>query len=103
MLSIDARAYSMRLCLHNRQDEACIKILTRIKVAVKPGYSRLVIHEQVVPDHGPHPWAAVSDMNLKGANASFERTTEQWSELFKAAGPEMAFLNHGRQSPPTLV
>lgn len=88
MLSIDARAYYMRLCLHNWQDKDCITILTRIKEAMKPGYSRLIIHEQVMPDHGPHPWAAVSDINQMGANASFERTKEQWSALLEAAGLE---------------
>lgn len=78
----------MRLCLHNWQDKDCITILTRIKEAMKPGYSRLIIHEQVMPDHGPHPWAAVSDINQMGANASFERTKEQWSALLEAAGLE---------------
>ena len=55
---------------------------------MKPRYSRLIIHEQVMPDHGPHPWAAVADINQMGADASFERTKEQWSALLKAAGLE---------------
>ena len=88
MLSIDARAYYMRLCLHNWQDKECIVILTRTREAMKPGYSRLIIHEQVMPEHGPRPWAAVSDINQKGASASFERTKAQWSALLKAAGLE---------------
>ena len=88
MLSIDARAYYMRLCLHNWQDKECIAILKRIKEFVRPGYSRLIIHEQVMPEHGPHPWAAVSDIDQMGASASFERTKEQWSALLIAAGLE---------------
>ena len=37
-------------------------------------------------EHGPHPWAAVSNINQMGASASFERTKEQWSALLRAAG-----------------
>ena len=77
-------------------------ILTRIKEAMKPGYSRLIIHEQIMPDHGPHPWAAVSDINQMGANASFERTKEQWSALLKAAGLEEPKF-HLPKSPSAAV
>ena len=55
---------------------------------MRPGYSRLIIHEQVIPEHGPHPWASVSDINQMWATASFGRTKEQWSALLKAAGLE---------------
>ena len=41
-----------------------------------------------MPDHGPHPWAAVAEINQMGAAASSERTKEQWSALLKAAGLE---------------
>ena len=75
----------MRLCLHNWQDKECTTILTRIKEAMKPGYSHLIIHEQASPDHGPHPWAAVSDISQIGATASLKRTIEQWSALLEAA------------------
>ena len=55
---------------------------------MKPGYSRLIIHEQVMPDRGRHPWAPVSDINQMGANASFERTKEEWAALLKEVGLE---------------
>lgn len=55
---------------------------------MKPGYSPPIIHGEVMPEHGPHPWAAVSDINQMGASASFERTKEQWSALLRAAGLE---------------
>ena len=88
MLMIDARSYYMRLCLHDFRDEDCVKILTRIREAMKPGYSRLIIHESVIPDRGPHPWAAAADINKMGATASFERTREQWAALLRRAGLE---------------
>ena len=53
---------------------------------MKPGYSRLIIHEQVMPEHGTHPWAAVSDINQMGACASGERTEREWGELLEKAG-----------------
>ena len=85
---LEARAYYIRLCLHNWQDKECIAILTRIRKAMKPKYSRLIIHEQVMPDHGTHPWASVSDINQMGATASFERTKGDWAALLKEVGLE---------------
>ena len=57
---------------------------------MKPGYSRLLIHEQVVPERGGvrNPWAAVSDINQMGACASHERTEKQWAALLAEAGFE---------------
>ena len=55
---------------------------------MKPGYSRLIIHEQVMPEYGSHPWAAVSDINQMGACASGERTENEWGKLLEKAGLE---------------
>ena len=80
----------MRLCLHNWQDKECIAILKQLFEAMKPDHSRLLIHEQVVPERGGvhNPWAAVSDINQMGACASHERTEKQWTNLLSRAGFE---------------
>lgn len=43
---------------------------------MEPGYSRLLIHEQVMPDRGPHSWAAVSDNNQMGATGIIRTDTK---------------------------
>ncbi|KAL8741706.1 MAG: hypothetical protein Q9190_005720 [Brigantiaea leucoxantha] len=96
-----ARAYYMRLCLHNWRDEPTRQILVRIREAMKPEYSRLLIHEMVIPalgsgsndgatggGHRRNVWAAVSDINQMGACASFERTEAEWAELLGEVGLE---------------
>ncbi|KAJ5488051.1 O-methyltransferase family 2 [Penicillium expansum] len=39
---------------HNWSDDVCEIILARVKEAMKPGYSRLLINENVVPNTGVH-------------------------------------------------
>ena len=54
---------------------------------MKPGYSRLIIHEQVMLQRGSfHIWAAVSDISQMGACASKERTEREWGEVLMKAG-----------------
>lgn len=53
---------------------------------MKPGYSRLIIHEQVIQNNNPHPWATVCDLSQMGACASFQRTEEEWTDLLVRCG-----------------
>ncbi|KAK8038298.1 hypothetical protein PG994_015065 [Apiospora phragmitis] len=46
------RAYYMHFVLHDWPDETCIRIVNRLKAAMRPGYSRLLVHEHVIPETG---------------------------------------------------
>ena len=59
-----ARCYYIRQCLHNWPDAACITILNRLKEAARPGYSRILIHEIIVPETGSGPWIVSQDFNM---------------------------------------
>ncbi|KAF2462585.1 putative Sterigmatocystin 8-O-methyltransferase [Lindgomyces ingoldianus] len=59
-----AKAYYIRQCLHDWPDEACVKILSMLRPSLKPGYSKLLIHELIVPDTSASTWAAVQDINM---------------------------------------
>lgn len=51
-----------------------------------PGYSKLLINENVVPDTGAH-WQATSlDLVMMIDLAAKERTGQQWHQLIKPAG-----------------
>lgn len=45
-----ARAYYIRQCLHNWPTDQCLTILTELRKAMKRGYSKLFVHELIVPD-----------------------------------------------------
>ena len=47
-----AKAYYMHSVLHEWTDDNAHRILTHLKEALKPGYSKFLINENVVADQG---------------------------------------------------
>ncbi|KAF2828188.1 S-adenosyl-L-methionine-dependent methyltransferase [Ophiobolus disseminans] len=81
-----ARAYYMHLVLHDWDDASCRKILTNLHDAMKPGYSKLLINENVLKDVGA-PWQQTSlDWTMMAMLVNRERTESQWRELFESVG-----------------
>ncbi|KAI0514347.1 putative O-methyltransferase [Xylaria bambusicola] len=81
-----ARAYFYHHILHDWSDSNCLDILKRVKKAMTPGYSRLLIHEMIIPEEGASAFHAVLDMTMMAFNAAMERTERQWIELMERAG-----------------
>lgn len=52
----------MKGCLHNWSDAQCIEILHNIRPAMRPGYSKLLINETVVPDFRPSAQSTALDL-----------------------------------------
>jgi hypothetical protein len=53
---------------------------------MKPGYSKLLLHEMIVSDQGAPLFYAQLDMTMMAFNAGMERTAEQWKILIEQAG-----------------
>ncbi|KAJ4160377.1 hypothetical protein NW754_003502 [Fusarium falciforme] len=81
-----ARAYYMHSVLHDWSDETCTKILKRAMGAMKPGYSKLLINENVIPNTGAQWEATALDVMMLTLLASRERTQENWENLLGNAG-----------------
>ncbi|KAI1392403.1 putative O-methyltransferase [Hypoxylon trugodes] len=86
-----ARCYFYHHILHNWSDEPCLKILHRVKTAMKPGYSKLLLYERIVPEQGAPADHSRSDVVMMTITAGMERTDSQWRELLEKAG--FAILN----------
>ncbi|KAK1966029.1 O-methyltransferase [Colletotrichum sublineola] len=85
----DARAYYMHHILHDWPDKQARRILEMQKTAMKPGYSRILIHDIVMSgDNGAptHPHAAVADVCMMAFASARERTEEEWEDLVASAG-----------------
>ncbi|KAK1979589.1 O-methyltransferase [Colletotrichum cereale] len=83
----NARAYYLHHILHDWPDKQARKILEMQKTAMKPGYSRILIHDHVMSDDGPvHPHVAVSDVLMMAFGAAKERTEKEWDALMASAG-----------------
>ncbi|KAJ5385475.1 Winged helix-turn-helix transcription repressor DNA-binding [Penicillium concentricum] len=78
-----ARAYYIHSTLHNWSDDVCEIVLKRVKEAMKPGYSRLLINENVVPDIGAHWETTGLDMMMLTLFSGEERTSTAWYDLIE--------------------
>ncbi|KAL1855243.1 hypothetical protein VTK73DRAFT_8590 [Phialemonium thermophilum] len=78
-----ARAYYMHSVLHDWPDDTCTKILDRIKEAMKPGYSRLLINENVIPAEKAQWEATALDIMMLTLLSSRERTEADWRHLLE--------------------
>ena len=76
----------MHTTLHDWNDEKGILILEALVPAFKPGYSKLLIHEQIVPDVGASWKITAHDLIMMGNFASHERSYAQWKTLLESAG-----------------
>ena len=81
-----ARAYYMHSVLHDWPDDKCHEILTRTKDAMKPGYSKLLINENVIMSTGASWKVTGLDLTLFAIMGARERSEEDWRRLIVAAG-----------------
>ncbi len=77
----------MHSTLHDWSDTKCVEILARVKEAMTPGYSRLLINENVIPLRNAQWEATALDMMMMMLLSSCERTEAGWRDLLeKQAG-----------------
>jgi hypothetical protein len=72
--------------LHDWSDEPARQILQMLRGALKPGYSRLLIHDHVVPETSAHPHATAYDLTMMVLVAGQERTETEWRILLESVG-----------------
>ncbi|KAK1777700.1 S-adenosyl-L-methionine-dependent methyltransferase [Copromyces sp. CBS 386.78] len=81
-----ARAYFMHSILHDWPDDVCQKVLARLAEAMKPGYSKLLIFECVIPRTGAYWESTAGDMLMMTQLSACERTEDQWHKLIEGSG-----------------
>ena len=81
-----ARVYYLRSILHDWPDDKCKLILKHLASAMKPGYSKILINELILPDQGCGIIPAQLDMTMMVCLGAMERSEKQWHELVGSAG-----------------
>ncbi|KAI0418935.1 S-adenosyl-L-methionine-dependent methyltransferase [Xylaria grammica] len=81
-----ARCYYFRSILHNWPDADCIRILKNVATAMKPGYSKLLMSEFVLPASNAPLYPAILDINMMVLLNGMERTEAQFNDLLDAVG-----------------
>jgi hypothetical protein len=87
-----ARAYFMHSVLHDWPDDVCQQILARLAEAMKPGYSKLLIFECVIPRTGAYWEATAGDMLMMTQLSALERTEDNWYRLIEETGLGLKIL-----------
>lgn len=81
-----ARTYYMHRVLHDWPDGESHKILTNVRAAMTPGYSKLLLYDMVIPDRGAQGNSTGLDLIMMSLFAACERTEKGWKELLEGAG-----------------
>lgn len=81
--TLGARAYYMKTVLHDWNDSLCETILARVKEAMTPGYSKLLIQDLVVPATRPSYYDTSLDMTMLTMLSAKERTEAEWRSLLE--------------------
>ncbi|KAJ5513696.1 Winged helix-turn-helix transcription repressor DNA-binding [Penicillium fimorum] len=97
-----ARAYYMHSVLHDWPDELCRKILANTMAAMRPGYSKLLVNENVIPDTGAY-WETTSLDLIMMEIGSGERTERQWHTLLKSVGLKIIKIWTAQRGVESLI
>lgn len=82
----DADVYVLRYVLHNWDDEACVRILSRCVEAARPGTRVVVIERLLAEDGTMSALDAMADMGMFVTFGSRERGESDFVRLFERAG-----------------
>ncbi|KAL4955512.1 S-adenosyl-L-methionine-dependent methyltransferase [Aspergillus filifer] len=83
-----AKAYYLRLVIHDWPDKQAIEILSRIRDAMSED-SVLLLNETLVAEEGVSLYDAWMDMTMLALMSSLNRTETQWKTLLEKAGFEL--------------
>lgn len=81
-----AKVYLIRQVLHDWPDKECRTILSNLAAAMRPGYSRILINEMIVPDVNASDFITACDLVMMGLSGGMERTESHWNRLLASAG-----------------
>jgi len=81
-----AKAYYLKMCLHDWPDQQCIQILSQLKPALKPGYSRILLNEIVIPETAAGWFETSLDLLMMQVHSAQERREREWIALVDKVG-----------------
>lgn len=81
-----AKAYYLKMCLHDWPNPQCIKILSQLKSALMPGYSKILLNEIVIPEEKAGWFETSVDMLMLQVHSGQERREREWRGLVDKVG-----------------
>ena len=83
-----AKAYFLHSILHDWPENKALEILTHVRAAMEPGYTKVLPLETAMPERAKDvpPIMAALDISMMSNFAALERTKKQWMQLLERAG-----------------
>ncbi|KAL6718652.1 hypothetical protein ACLMJK_002886 [Lecanora helva] len=81
-----ALLYFLGSILHDWPDQEARKILRNIVPAMRKGYSKLLLSENIIPATGCHPHHSAIDLSMMVLFGAQERTEAHWKDLLESEG-----------------
>ncbi|KAG6355801.1 hypothetical protein INS49_003767 [Diaporthe citri] len=98
-----AKAYYLKMVLHDWPDAQCREILNNLKPALTPGYSKILLNEIVVLDQGADWFSTSVDLLMMVFHSSWERREKQWRELTESVGLKVTRIWPCGGAPEKLI
>ncbi|KAK0100041.1 hypothetical protein ONS95_013145 [Cadophora gregata] len=76
-----AKVYYLKMILHDWPTTQCVQILTQLKAGLKPGYSKIVLNEIVIPEQKAGWFETSVDVLMMYVHSAQERREREWREL----------------------
>ncbi|CAI7593390.1 unnamed protein product [Penicillium manginii] len=80
------QAYYFKNVLHDWSDERATAIFNNLKPAMKPGFSKIIMEEFILPDQNASSLPCTTDMTVMVFCSGLERTRQRWENLLAANG-----------------
>lgn len=98
-----AKAYYLKMVLHDWPDVQCREILSNLKPALVRGHSKILINEIVVLDQGADSFSTSVDLLMMFFHSSWERRETQWRELTESVGLKITRIWPCGGAPEKLI
>ena len=98
-----SRFYYMHSVLHDWNDDEVIEILSRIRSAMSPGHSKVLVNDIILPAEGVTRLEATVDMQMMVMTSGFERTEGMFRRIFEKAGLRLEKVWRNSLSPTSIA
>ncbi|KAK6216030.1 hypothetical protein LQW54_004007 [Pestalotiopsis sp. IQ-011] len=98
-----ARAYFFHAVPHGWPDADCVRIFESVKTAMTRGYSKLLIHEIVLPAQGASSMMTTMDLQLMACTSGLERTEAHWRQLLGGVGFEVISISRHPRAIESVI
>lgn len=98
-----ARAYFFHAVPHDWPDADVLRMLARVRRAMKRGYSALLIYEVVLPAEGATSLMTTLDLQLMSCVSGLERTEAHWRALLVEAGFQVRTISRHARAVESVI